>query len=90
LEKSEPFLEPTHYAATIDGKKRYWTIRLTILQGISLYDTDKWIIEQKWGRFRKPEAQSMRLEFDNELKARQEFDNLIYLKKQEGYKPIFK
>jgi predicted DNA-binding WGR domain protein len=90
MKKSEPFLEPTFYSTVIAGNKLYWSIRLLSYQGISLQDSDSWVVEQKWGEFRKPEAQSLRLEFDNELKAREEFDKMVYLKKQEGYKPIFK
>lgn len=87
---SEPFLEPTHYEITIKGKKKYWGIKLIYKHDFSFEIPDRWFIEQKWGEKWKPEAQYIRLSFDNELKARQKFDDLVYLKKQEGFRPIFK
>lgn len=90
MKKSELSLEPIYYSKIIDGKKYYWSIRLIFYQGQSLFDPDRWFVEQKWGRVQKPEAQSMELGFENELKARKELDKLVYLKEQEGYTPVFK
>jgi len=87
---TEPFLEPTHYETEISGKKHYWSIRLIYDHDFSFEKPDRWYIEQTWGKLSKPDKQYMRLEFDDEIKARQKFDELVYLKKQEGFRPIFK
>lgn len=87
---SKPFLEPTHYEITVNGKKKYWGIKLIYKHDFSFEMPDSWFIEQKWGEKWNRGTQYMQLVFDNELKARQKFDDLVYSKKQEGFRPIFK
>lgn len=88
--ESGAFLEPTHYESTVDGKKQHWGIKLIYDHDFSFEMPDRWFIEQTWGHKWKPAKQYTRLSFDNELKARQKFDDLVYLKEQEGFRPIFK
>jgi hypothetical protein len=90
LKISEPFLEPTHYETKINGKPHHWSIRLIYYHDFSFERPDRWFIEQKWGKAWKPEKQHIRLEFDSEVKAREKFDELVYSKKQEGFRPVFK
>jgi hypothetical protein len=88
--ESGPFLEPTHYFADFDGKIHYWSVKLICLSGINDEEYDKWTIEQIWGKFRYPHKQRAVEEFNFEVKAREKFDELVYSKKQEGFRPVFK